>query len=46
MCHQIEIKRQLLRGEFFKQREYVAAFGRGDEIIGVFNAGGDALQIG
>ena len=43
--HQIQIKRQLLRSEFFKQREDVAALAGGNEVVGIFDAGGNAVQI-
>ena len=43
--HQVHIERQLVRLQLFKQREHVTAVRRGHEIIGVLDAGSDALEF-
>ena len=45
MRHQIQIKWQLISAENFEQREYKAAIAGGDEIVGILDAGCDALQF-
>ena len=44
MPHQFQIKGQFLGTQFFKQREDKPALRRVDEIIGVFNARGNAFE--
>ncbi len=44
MPHELEIKRELFGGQFFKNRQDEAALGRIDKIIGVLNARGNALE--
>ena len=45
MRHQVHVERQLVGGELFEQREHVTAVRRRHEIIGVLDAGRDALQF-
>ena len=42
--HQVHVERQFVRFELLEQRQNVAAVRRGDEVIGVFDAGGNALE--
>ena len=46
MLHQVKIKRQLFLGQALEQGEYVLAFGRGGEVVGVLNPAFDAAQLG
>ncbi len=43
--HQVEKERQVVRGEFLKQRQHETSVAGRDEIIGVLDAGGNALQF-
>ena len=45
MLHQIQIKRQLLVAQTFKQREHIFALIGGGKVIGVFDAAGNAAQL-
>ncbi|MNT19922.1 hypothetical protein D3C72_1552100 [compost metagenome] len=44
MAHQLQIERQLLEAEVFKDRQHVLAALRAQEEIAVFDAGCDALE--
>ena len=41
--HQVEVERQLVGRQALEQREHVAALRRGDEVVGVLDAGLDRL---
>jgi len=42
--HQSEIERQFCRREFFEQRQHEAPASGGHEVVGILDAGGDALH--
>ncbi len=46
MRHQAQIERQLVGLKFLEQRQDEAALRGGDEVVGVFDAGRDALKAG
>jgi hypothetical protein len=46
VMHQAQIKRQLLGAQALEQREHEAPMRGADEVVGVFDAAGDALQLG
>ena len=43
--HQVQVERQFLRGQLFEQRQHVTAGAGGDELVGVFDARGNAVQF-
>ena len=46
MEHQLQIERQLLCGQPLKHRQHVVIAIGADEVIGVFDAGVDSLELG
>ena len=44
MSHQSEIEGQFGRCEFFEQGQHIAPAGGGHKIVGILDAGGDALH--
>ena len=46
MRHQVQIERQFLAGELLEQGQHEPAVAGGDEIVGVLDAGKNALQVG
>ena len=45
VLHQAQVERQLLGAQALEQRQHPLASGGGDEVIGVFDARGDALEL-
>ena len=44
MRHEIQVERQFLGGQALVEREHIAALVGGDEVVGIFYAGGDGLE--